>query len=105
MNVTPLTGTPAAATPAPLTGESKKLHDACTQMEAFIWSYVMRQAPSTGKPGPFQDGAGTRTFRDLLDTERASQMAKTSTNGLGEMLYRELSHKMAAQSIQKGTTP
>ena len=85
--------TPTSVTDAVERARLARLREACVELEATLWSQVFRQMDSgfsagNGK-GPFEDDSATRSFREMLDTERGRQMARTG-NGLAEALYQQL---------------
>ena len=100
--------TPASATDAAERARMAKLREACVELEATLWSQVFRQMDSgfsagSGK-GPFDDDSATKSFREMLDTERGRQMARTG-NGLAETLYHQLACREGAARATKGRQP
>lgn len=91
----PLPGNPSLVAPLPATTDAR-LHEACLDMEAWLWSWAFRQVQAgPSRPGGlFVDSSATGGFRDMLAVERGKQMAHSGSRGLGEMLYQELSRRM-----------
>jgi len=75
--------------------DERRLKEACTEMESFLWSFVLRQMREGGvKGGLFAESPAMDSFNEMLDGERAREMSRGGGLGIGEMLYRELARKL-----------
>ncbi len=110
-----------ASTPGSATGSTKapetdpaerarlaKLREACVELEATLWSQVFRQMDSgfsaAGGKGAFEDNSATKSFREMLDTERGRQMARAG-NGLADTLYHQLAERERVRNTTVGGRP
>jgi Rod binding domain-containing protein len=73
--------------------EQMRLRKACSDFEAFLVSYLLRQmwqvAEAIGGAKPFMSQA----YRDLFTFEFAQSLVPSMRLGIAEALYRELSGK------------
>jgi Rod binding domain-containing protein len=73
--------------------EQMRLRKACSDFEAFLVSYLLRQmwqaAEAIGGEKPFMSQA----YRDLFTFEFAQSLVPSMRLGVAEALYRELSGK------------
>jgi Rod binding domain-containing protein len=73
--------------------EQMRLRKACSDFEAFLVSYLLRQmwqaAEAIGGEKPFMSQA----YRDLFTFEFAQSLVPSMQLGIAEALYRELSGK------------
>jgi len=73
--------------------EQMRLRKACSDFEAFLVSYLLRQmwqaAEAIGGEKPFMSQA----YRDLFTFEFAQSLVPSMRLGIAEALYRELSGK------------
>ena len=73
--------------------EQMRLRKACSDFEAFLVSYLLRQmwqaAEAIGGEKPFMSQA----YRDLFTFEFAQSLVPLMRLGIAEALYRELSGK------------
>jgi Rod binding domain-containing protein len=73
--------------------EQMRLRKACSDFEAFLVSYLLRQmwqaAEAVGGEKPFMSQA----YRDLFTFEFAQSLVPSMRLGIAEALYRELSGK------------
>jgi len=73
--------------------EQLRLRKACSDFEAFLVSYLLRQmwqaAEATGGEKPFMNQA----YRDLFTFEFAQSLVPSMRLGIAEALYQELSGK------------
>jgi Rod binding domain-containing protein len=73
--------------------EQMRLRKACSDFEAFLVSYLLRQmwqaAEAVGGEKPFTSQA----YRDLFTFEFAQSLVPSMRLGIAEALYRELSGK------------
>jgi Rod binding domain-containing protein len=73
--------------------EQMRLRKACSDFEAFLVSYLLRQmwqaAEAIGGEKPFMSQA----YRDLFTFEFAQSLIPSMRLGIAEALYRELSGK------------
>jgi len=73
--------------------EQMRLRKACSNFEAFLVSYLLRQmwqaAEAVGGEKPFMSQA----YRDLFTFEFAQSLVPSMRLGIAEALYRELSGK------------
>ncbi len=73
--------------------EQMRLRKACSDFEAFLVSYLLRQmwqaAEAIGGEKPFMSQA----YRDLFTFEFAQSLVPSMKLGIAEALYRELSGK------------
>jgi flagellar protein FlgJ len=76
------------------------LREASRQFEAiFIQQMIAAMRKTVGDGGLIRKGVGEQVFEGMLDEEWAKKLAgKTGPNGLGELLYRQLSHRLEQSS-------
>lgn len=79
----------AAASP-----EQKKLRKACEEFESVMLGIVFKQMSASAKGGMLDQSAANKTWRDMLEDERAKSMAQAGGIGLADSLYRELEQRL-----------
>ena len=72
------------------TPEQKKLRKACEEFESVMLGIVYKQMSASAKGGMLDQSAANKTWRDMLDDERAQSMAQAGGIGLADALYRDL---------------
>ncbi len=72
------------------TAEQKKLRSACEEFESVMLGIVFKQMSASAKGGMLDQSAANKTWRDMLEDERAKSMAKAGGIGLADALYRDL---------------
>ncbi len=86
----------------PAERESRRLRDACGEVEALFFAQLLREMRSSiPDDGLIPRGEGETMFQELLDGEYARIVGRTSTTGLAAMLYRQLSRDAAPAPAEK----
>lgn len=76
--------------------DDKKLKDACSDFEAFFLSSLMKAMRKTvQKTNLFGADSAQQTFEEMMDTEISKAVAKTSSMGIADALYKQLKNEMA----------
>ena len=70
--------------------EHKKLRKACEEFESVMLGIVFKQMSASAKGGMLDQGQATKTWKDMLEDERAKNMAAAGGIGLADALYRDL---------------
>jgi peptidoglycan hydrolase FlgJ len=74
--------------------EQEKLKKACKDFEAVLTGFMLKAMRSSVQKSDFF-GSEKREgmFTDMMDQQLCSSAAESSSNGIAEMLYKELSRK------------
>ena len=88
----PITG--AAASQDASSPEKKKLKQACQDFESVMLGIVFKQMSASAKGGMLDQSAANKQWREMLDDERAKNMAASGGIGLAEHLYRDLERRL-----------
>lgn len=76
--------------------QDKRLKEACKDFEALFLSIVLKQMRKTvPKSELFGSDPAEETFQEMMDDEIGKAAAKTSSIGIADMLYRQLTSEMA----------
>lgn len=76
--------------------QDKQLKDACRDFEALFLSIVLKQMRKTvPKSDLFGSDPAGETFQEMMDNELGKSAARTSSVGIADMLYRQLTSEMA----------
>jgi flagellar protein FlgJ len=79
--------------------QDKRLKDACKDFEALFLSTILKQMRKTvEKSELFGSDPAEDTFQEMMDVEVGKSAAKTSSMGIADMLYRQLTSDMARQA-------
>jgi len=79
--------------------QQHRLKDACKDFEAMFLSTVLKQMRKTvEKSELFGSDPAEDTFQEMMDIEIGKSAAKTSSMGIADMLYRQLTSQMARQA-------
>lgn len=79
--------------------QQHRLKDACKDFEALFLSTVLKQMRKTvEKSELFGSDPAEDTFQEMMDIEVGKSAAKTSSIGIADMLYRQLTSDMARQA-------
>lgn len=70
--------------------EHKKLRKACEEFESVMLGIVFKQMSATSKGGMLDQSAANKQWKDMLEDERAKNMAASGGIGLADALYRDL---------------
>lgn len=77
--------------PAPKSDFEKKAWDTATKFEAVFLSQILKSMSIGLKTdGPFSGGQSEEIFRDVLNEEMSSQIARSGGIGLSDSIYREI---------------
>ena len=78
--------------------EAARLKDACKDFEAlFISSLLKAMRKTVQKTNLFGSDSAQDTFQEMMDTEVSKSAAKTSSMGIADMLYRQITSEFAAK--------
>jgi flagellar protein FlgJ len=76
--------------------QNKRLADACKDFEALFLASVLKAMRKTvPKTDLFGSDTAQDTFQEMMDDEIGKSAAKTSSMGIADMLYRQLTSEMA----------
>ena len=79
--------------------QNKRLTDACKDFEALFLSNVLKAMRKTvQKTDLFGSDPAEDTFQEMMDVEISKSAAKTSSMGIADMLYRQLTSEMARKA-------
>ena len=79
--------------------QDKKLKDACKDFEALFLSSLLKAMRKTiAKTTLFGSNSSEQTFQEMMDVEISKSAAKTSSMGIADMLYRQLTDGMARKA-------
>ena len=79
--------------------QDKKLRDACKDFEALFLSSLLKAMRKTvQKTNLFGSDSSEETFQEMMDVEISKSAAKTSSMGIADMLYRQLTDGMARKA-------
>jgi len=74
--------------------QDKKLKEACRDFEALFLSIVLKQMRKTvPKSALFGSDPAPDTFQEMMDDEIGRSAANTSSMGIADMLYRQLTNR------------
>lgn len=95
----------------PLTAEQKqalsRLHEATTQLEGVFLEMVMNSMQDTvGKESIFgqDDTQSETTWQSMLNNERAQDIAKSGTLGIGKVLEEQLKNQVLSDAPREAHT-
>lgn len=72
--------------------DDKKLKESCQEFEAMFIKQMLNTMKSTvKKSGLINESMGEKVFDDMLYDEYAMKMARESSFGISEMMYKQLS--------------
>lgn len=84
----------------------KRLHQAATQLEGvflnMVFSAMRETVPKDSVFG--KQSAGEETFQEMLDTQRADQMAQTGSFGIAKVLEQQLRSSVLADASHEAKT-
>lgn len=84
--------------PPPSAGEEARLRWAAEQLEALLLHELLKSMRSTvAKTGLF-DSQATKMFEEMLDEERAAQMAQAGGIGLADLIYEQMSRHLPGKN-------
>lgn len=74
------------------TQDDKKLKETCQEFEAMFIKQMLNSMKSTvNKSGLIKESMGEKVFDDMLYDEYAMKMARESSFGISDMMYKQLS--------------
>jgi len=74
-----------------LTAFEKKAHETATNFEAVFLSQILKSMSMGLKSdGPFGGGHGEEIFRDVMNEQMSTQIARTGGIGISDSIYREI---------------
>jgi len=84
----------------------RELKKATQEFEAVFIGYMLKVMRSTVEPADDEGGAlGKDVYLSMFDQEIALQMARNSSLGIGEMMYRQLEQTVKEANTQLGIPP
>jgi murein DD-endopeptidase MepM/ murein hydrolase activator NlpD len=84
----------------------RELKKATQEFEAVFIGYMLKVMRSTVEPADDEGGAlGKDVYLSMFDQEIALQMARNSSLGIGEMMYRQLEQTVKETKTLAGTPP
>jgi len=79
--------------------QDKKLKDTCKDFEALFLSSLLKAMRKTvQKTNLFGSDSGEETFQEMMDVEVSKSAAKTSSMGIADLMYRQLTTEMARKA-------
>lgn len=79
--------------------QEKKLKEACKDFEAMFMSSLLKAMRKTvPKTDLFGSDSGEETFQEMMDMEVSKSAAKTSSMGIADLMYRQLTTEMARKA-------
>lgn len=95
---------PDAATDSGLDArQDKRLKDACKDFEAMFLANLMKSMRKTvDKTNLFGSDSGEQTFQEMMDNEVCKAAANTSSLGISDMLYRQVTNDLAKKAEAAG---
>ena len=76
--------------------ETKRLQNACKDFEALFLTNLLKAMRKTiQKTDLFGTDSGEETFQEMMDVEIGKSAAKTSSMGIADVLYRQLTAELA----------
>lgn len=88
--------------PPPGAGEHARLRWAAEQLESLLLYELLKSARGTVMKTGLLDSQATKMFEDMLDEERAAQMARSGGMGLAELIYEQMSRHLPPADEQEG---
>lgn len=92
----------ASDMPPPTAGEHARLRWAAEQLESLLIYEMLKSARGTVMKTGLLDSQATKMFEDMLDEERASQMARSGGMGLAELIYEQMSRHLPPEDEDEG---
>jgi flagellar protein FlgJ len=84
----------------------RELKKATQEFEAVFIGYMLKVMRSTVEPADEEGGAlGKDIYLSMFDQEIALQMARNSSLGIGEMMYRQLEQTVKEAKAVSGSSP
>jgi peptidoglycan hydrolase FlgJ len=84
----------------------RELKKATQEFEAVFIGYMLKVMRSTVEPADEEGGAlGKDIYLSMFDQEIALQMARNSSVGIGEMMYRQLEQTVKDNKVVPGGSP
>jgi peptidoglycan hydrolase FlgJ len=84
----------------------RELKKATQEFEAIFIGYMLKVMRSTVEPADEEAGAlGKDIYLSMFDQEIALQMARNSSLGIGEMMYRQLEQTVKVTKLGPGSSP
>ena len=84
----------------------KRLHQATTQFEGVFLGMLLKEmratVPQNGIFGP--ESPTTQTFTEMLDQQRANQLAQSGSVGIGKLMEQQLRAAVLANAGQEAKT-
>jgi peptidoglycan hydrolase FlgJ len=80
---------PAGETQVKATREKKRLKASCQEFESFMTGYMLKSMRATVMRAEEPDQA-RQVYESMMDETLAREMSKTHSNGLADLLYRQL---------------
>ena len=81
----------AAAQSAPTTKDNQKLKQACQDFEAVFMGFMLKGMRKTVSKSEIDSSKEEEMFTDMMDDEICKSASKTSSIGIADMLYKQLS--------------
>lgn len=85
--------------------QQKRLKDACQDFEAVFLANVMKSMRKTvEKTNLFGSDSGEETFQEMMDNEVSKAAAKTSSLGIADVMYRQVTNDLAKKAQALGNS-
>ncbi|MEB3196716.1 MAG: rod-binding protein [Candidatus Sericytochromatia bacterium] len=78
----------------PQTPEQKKLYEAARDFESVMLGMVFKQMSQGQGDGLLGGGSAQKTWREMLNDERAKSMTAAGGIGLADAIYRQLATRL-----------
>lgn len=94
-----------ADVPPPAAGEAARLRWAAEQLESLFIHQLLKSMRSTVMKTGMFDGPGVKMFEEMLDEERAQDMARAGGLGLAQLIYEQMSQHTPVADASRTTRP
>ena len=81
--------------------EKKKLKEACREFESVMSGYMLKSMRESVMRAEEPDHA-RQVYEGMLDDSIAREMSRNQSNGLAELLYRQLAPLLKKDSLKTG---
>ncbi len=79
--------------------QQKRLKSACQDFEAMFLANMLKSMRKTvEKTNLFGSDSGEETFQEMMDNEVSKAAAKTSSMGIADMMYRQVTNDLAKKA-------
>lgn len=85
--------------------QQKRLKNACQDFEAMFLANMLKSMRKTvEKTNLFGSDSGEETFQEMMDNEVSKAAAKTSSMGIADLMYRQVTNDLAKKAEAAATS-